>query len=481
MRYAVLTTSSVILVSVAIVLSAWDRFTAALGEPAGASAVAVVVTVAPGERLVDLLPRLLNKGLIKDASRVRWYLEDFHDARPLTPGEYALSQAMSPAAMVAHLESGRRIKQPVSIPEGSTITEAAALLGQAGILEPDTFIRAAGDSALLKRLGLSEPSAEGYLQPEVYSFARGTSAEAVLDTMISAFHHSFEQSVGERTNGLTRGQVVILASLIEGAPVARKERRLFSALLRNRLRAEIPLQIAAARTYAESRAEGDRKSWDTFAHTGLPAGPICSPGTGALLAAADPATSRALHMVLRSNGTHVFCDDLDCLYEESRRHRQPLPSPLPLPRSARRKPLRAILPPTETSPARPAPPRDASQAPPPGPRPAAEPSGRRPAPPRAPDEGQRAPKSAAARDGEPAPPDSPPRAGERSAPSSSTAGDRPAPSPGADERPAPAKPSAPSDGDEPARQPDSPKGQDPSESAQSMPDVRAPASIRTVS
>ncbi|MEO1333985.1 MAG: endolytic transglycosylase MltG [Myxococcota bacterium] len=328
----VLTLASVALIAVAAVLAVWDAFTSGLAVPAGLGANSVVVTVKDGEGLEALLPRLATQGLVKDVALMRRYLRNFHDEKPLVAGEYELSPSMSAADLVAHLESGRRLEWPVDIPEGSTVEEAADLLSEAGIVDRAAFVSVASAPALLRKVGL--PHLEGYLLPEVYSFARGTSADVVAHTMVQAFERVYAQTVGDRTNGLTRTEVVTLASLIEKSSVAPKERRLFSALLRNRLRAGIPLQSASARAYAKAKPERSRSAWDTFAKPGLPPGPICSPGTGALLAAADPATSRALYAVARDDGTHVFCDDLDCLYEQSRRHGRPLPRPLPLPRRA---------------------------------------------------------------------------------------------------------------------------------------------------
>ena len=381
MRYATLTIAGIALAAVAFLLSTWDRFLNAMLEPAGQSAVPVIVTVKPTETLADLLPRLAERGLLRNVDTVRTYLDWFHDPHPLTPGEYSLSQAMGPAEVIAHLEAGRRVKRPVNIPEGTTIEVAAGLLDEAGIVDADVFLRATKDSEVLSRMGISAPSAEGLLLPDVYSFARGAEAESVLGTMIGAFERSYAQAIGDRTNGLTRAEVVTLASLLEKAPVPRKERRLFSALLRNRMRAQIPLHSEATRAYAAELPEEDQPAWDTFSKPGLPPGPICSPGTSALLAAANPATSRALYAVTRTDGTHVYCDDLDCLYEESRRYRRPLPRPLPLPIRQRRR-------------SSPPPPR--AEPPPPPPRAEPPPSpGRAPVPPPAAPPRQSPPPAAA--------------------------------------------------------------------------------------
>src|SRR5215813_1462720 len=54
--------------------------------------------------------------------------------------------------------------------------------------------------------------------------------------------------------------------------------------------------------------------WNTELNLGLPPTPICSPSLASIVAAAEPAQSRAIYMVARKDGTHVFCDDEECYH-----------------------------------------------------------------------------------------------------------------------------------------------------------------------
>jgi UPF0755 protein len=51
--------------------------------------------------------------------------------------------------------------------------------------------------------------------------------------------------------------------------------------------------------------------WNTYTRTGLPPTPIAMPGKAALLAAVQPATSKALYFVAKGDGTSVFSSTLD--------------------------------------------------------------------------------------------------------------------------------------------------------------------------
>jgi UPF0755 protein len=50
--------------------------------------------------------------------------------------------------------------------------------------------------------------------------------------------------------------------------------------------------------------------YNTYRYQGLPPGPICSPGSASLLAAARPAEAPYLYFVSRNDGSHVFATTL---------------------------------------------------------------------------------------------------------------------------------------------------------------------------
>ena len=51
--------------------------------------------------------------------------------------------------------------------------------------------------------------------------------------------------------------------------------------------------------------------WNTYTRGGLPPTPIAMPGKAALLAAVQPAPSKALYFVARGDGSSQFSDNLD--------------------------------------------------------------------------------------------------------------------------------------------------------------------------
>jgi len=51
--------------------------------------------------------------------------------------------------------------------------------------------------------------------------------------------------------------------------------------------------------------------YNTYAHSGLPPGPICNPGVAALKAAIKPAQTNYLYFVADANGASKFASTLE--------------------------------------------------------------------------------------------------------------------------------------------------------------------------
>jgi UPF0755 protein len=117
--------------------------------------------------------------------------------------------------------------------------------------------------------------------------------------------------------GITPYKAVITASLIEREAAVDDERPLVAAVIFNRLKKDMLLQIDATVQYAlpewkDVLTYDDLKvdsPYNTYLHKGLPPGPICSPGLASLEAALNPANVDYLYYVATGNGRHFFTSD----------------------------------------------------------------------------------------------------------------------------------------------------------------------------
>ena len=176
---------------------------------------------------------------------------------------------------LASSSAARSVRSPSR--SGLDVDESAAALAAAGLGDAARLRAEFANPGRIADLDAAAAHLEGYLFPDTYRFAPGTSEREIADTLVAAFRRQFDSRVRPlRAAGDSRPlrELVILASLVE------KEAK---------LDAERPL-IAAV--------------------YGLPPGPICSPGLASLQAAARPADVSYIYFVSRNDGSHVFADSL---------------------------------------------------------------------------------------------------------------------------------------------------------------------------
>jgi UPF0755 protein len=176
------------------------------------------------------------------------------------------------------------------------------------------------DLGLLQEFALPGTGVEGYLFPDTYAFAATSEPIDMIRAMLARFRQESTALAPRRAaTGLSEADMVTLASVIEKETGHPDERRLISGVFRNRLRLGMPLQSDPTVLYGRGDPRGpitradlaDPRSYNTYAHRGLPPGPIANPGRAALEAAIDPAATTALYFVSRNDGSHEFSDTLD--------------------------------------------------------------------------------------------------------------------------------------------------------------------------
>jgi UPF0755 protein len=224
--------------------------------------------------------------------------------------------------MVDALARGDVVRNDVTIPEGRTIEESAALVAKAE-LDGDEFLAAARDPSLIADLDPDATDLEGYLFPDTYHVPLDTSpARALVERMVQRFRQVVTPELERiEKKGFTVREVVIIASLVELETAAVEERPRIAGVFLNRLERRMLLQTDPTVIYAlkqEGRWDGNIRRRDlemdspynTYRYAGLPPGPIGSPGREAILAVLDPLETRELYFVSRNDGTHHFSETL---------------------------------------------------------------------------------------------------------------------------------------------------------------------------
>ncbi|MBO5410629.1 MAG: endolytic transglycosylase MltG [Clostridia bacterium] len=143
---------------------------------------------------------------------------------------------------------------------------------------------------------------EGYFYPDTYEFYEKSDANTVVRTFLNGFDNKWTDEYEERAKelGLTRDEILTIASIIQREAASKEQMYLISSVLHNRLNnsSTFPLlqcdstlnyvnsyvspNVSTSETYSYSQ------NYNTYSSEGLPPGPICNPGEDAIEAALYP-------------------------------------------------------------------------------------------------------------------------------------------------------------------------------------------------
>jgi UPF0755 protein len=240
--------------------------------------------------------------------------------RKVAAGVYEFEPGMSADAVLERLAGGRVVADRFTVPEGLTMHEIAALAESRLGIPADSVLAAAGDRALIDSLGLDAPSLEGYLWPDTYHLDPDATAGELVRTLVGEFLDSWRPEWSSRLDslGMTRHQLLTMASIVEGEARVDSERETIAGVYFNRLRRGMPLQADPTVQYAITLRTGRRKPrlyekdyltpspYNTYQSRGLPPGPVASPGRRSIEAALRPADVPFLYFVASPDGSHTF-------------------------------------------------------------------------------------------------------------------------------------------------------------------------------
>lgn len=285
----------------------------------GPSGPPVRVTVPQGASFRAAADSLAKAGVIQAPDLFRLYAKLRGGDRRIKAGTYLLRRGSSWNSVLAALREGKGLMFTVTIPEGFTLSQIVPLVARVLEVPADSVIAAARDTTHLRRLGVPIPTLEGYLFPDTYMFLPGTPARVAVGTMVRRFEQVWRPEWTSRldTLGMTRHQVMTLASIVEREAKRPDERPVIAGVYRNRLRSRMRLEADPTVQYARGihtnrvlfKDLDVDSPYNTYKHGGLPPGPIASPGAASLRAAVYPADVPYKFFVAYPDGRHEFTVD----------------------------------------------------------------------------------------------------------------------------------------------------------------------------
>ncbi len=228
----------------------------------------------------------------------------------LKAGEYEFPARISPALAIELLASGKVVRHKLTIPEGLTSAEVAALVASAPALD-----------------GKVDPlPAEGSMLPETYQYLFGERRQDLVARMTHGMEQALEVAWAYRSAGLplkTPEQALILASIVEKETARPEERARIAGVYIERLRRGMRLQADPTVAYAVTKGGTvpmphplDRADlavdspYNTYLVKGLPPTPIDNPGIASIYAVVNPDDRGELYFVADGTGGHTFSKSL---------------------------------------------------------------------------------------------------------------------------------------------------------------------------
>jgi len=279
--------------------------------PSNASSQSVQVMIPHGASTIKIARLLQQQGVIASQRLFRLLVRYEAAGNGLRSGLYGFEKPATMSQIIARLQRGDVMHFKVTVPEGLRSDEVLDLLAA----------RTATDVADWKRAlhELLPGESEGRLLPETYQYNKPIQIKRMVQSMIQAQ----AKIMAELSKDVHEQQRLrIMASIVEKETRLAKERPLVAAVIRNRLKRGMPLQMDPTVIYGMWKRDGHfsgniRKkdlrtntAWNTYTNRGLPPTPIGNPGAASLRAAAAPADVTYLFFVADGTGGHQFATTL---------------------------------------------------------------------------------------------------------------------------------------------------------------------------
>ncbi len=294
---------------------AWELRTPFYHAPVRETYVDIPRGVAPS----TIASILQEAGILHSRIPFLLYLRWHDAARRLQAGEYRFSSPATPEQVAQRLIRGDVFFISITIPEGLTARETIEHIAAAGLGRRDDMEKALNQTIWIRSLDPGARSLEGYLFPNTYRFPRRATSDEIVKTMVDHFKLRFARLTETHPipPNWSTAQIVILASMVEKEVKIPSERPLVASVLANRLERGMPLACDPTIIYAlkiAGRYDGNihkadlaiDSPYNTYIHTGFPAGPIANPGEDSLKASLAPPKTDYLYFVSRNDGTHQF-------------------------------------------------------------------------------------------------------------------------------------------------------------------------------
>jgi len=313
----------------------------------------VEVEIKTGMSFPQVASMLADKGVIEKPTWFRLYAMWEGDTTNVKTGKYLIKDNLTPRQVLAILVAGvKEVTVKVTLPEGKSMLEYFEILEQARVASAKDLEAIARDKEFLGRHAISGESVDGYLFPDTYQFRVGEKPMTVMERLVQRHQEVWNGLVARHPKdtaklkdklGWSDRDILTMASIVEKEAVDPAERPRIAQVFINRLTSSsfkphklqtdptirygcmVPLQKSSAciawnkpcidqgkpmgcdRLHRAQLDDADNP-YNTYAHEGLPPGPISNPGKASIEATLSPDGTDYFYFVAISKNArnHAF-------------------------------------------------------------------------------------------------------------------------------------------------------------------------------
>lgn len=302
----------------------------------GRSDEVVKVTIPNGATTESIIDILAEEGLVKQKLFCNFYYDFFNyfknfnkKKKPAEPiylsGIYYVEKNLGLEGFLMEFREIQKSADTITLvfPEGWTIYQMFDKIAEFGVCSKEQLIASVKEASFDYDF-ISEISddsdrtfkLEGYLYPDTYEFYEESDANSIIRKFLDASKKKWTDEYEEQriALGLTRDEVLTIASIIQREAADTSQMSLISSVIHNRLNNSVSwplLGCDSTENYitnyvrpnvSSSQAIAYEQSYNTYYSQGLPPGPICNPGDAAIRAALFPSDTDYYYFRHDKNG-----------------------------------------------------------------------------------------------------------------------------------------------------------------------------------
>ncbi|MBB6448572.1 UPF0755 protein [Geomicrobium halophilum] len=307
----------------------------------------IKIEIPSGATISSIGETLEDENLVTNSTFFRYYAR-YRNFTGFQAGTHELNRTMDIEEIMESLQEGtsaREYELSYLIPEGWWLEDIANTIAEESnhsmedvmaLLDDEEYAEGLVEEySLLTEDILNEDiryPLEGYLFPATYGFVeQDTPLNEIVESMLTQTFDVYRGVLQNVDNEEDLGlhEVLTLASIVEREAQTPEDRRLISGVLHNRLDEGMQLEVDPTVAYAQGEHlymtsledTGIDDPYNTYQNSGLPPGPIASPGEDAILSVFEPEDSDYLYFYARVHGEVIYSETFEehsAVHEEYR-------------------------------------------------------------------------------------------------------------------------------------------------------------------